>query len=340
MINMMSMSLPLIASLPLATEKPEEILHFTVSAHQASVQSIWSFYCRIEMPQSGISGEYWRSGGTVRMRQRAGNRSDELLVENGLIKSIGHLKAANGIEETVAGISRWRGILGNCDPWFLGCISIHGPDFKAYSLDDLINHHHILKDAKRVVESDHELIYISIEFDKIRHQLWFDPRFNYMLRRRLTSITNDNFREQGGVEVRKFREAAPGIYFPEEVVTITPGENGQLNSTPLASFQDIRINATDFSIPKISFVRGMSLSDSIQGRSYRVDENGVEIGIDPRVHVSLTPPPIPAHSHSDMTVSHSESTPMTYWILPASLVLLCVAGCLWVVRKRRARDCS
>ena len=130
--------------------------------------------------------------------------------------------------------------LGQCDVWALSLLTFLSPQGGWVTLDELMNGQYKVNAVKRRTEGDRELIYINLENEKKRLEIWFDPQVNYLARKMyITSLTR--VKTRGESEVVRFKEAEPGIYFPEQVETRGYHENN-LTGITTKTFSDIRIN--------------------------------------------------------------------------------------------------
>jgi hypothetical protein len=240
-------------------------------------------------------------------------------------------------------ISPYRGLpVGHADPMHGGLFKLVADAPKAPGLvcfDDFMNHKpHTLRRAERVSEGGRELIVLKLEFAPDSWaEYYFDPAVNHLLRKLKSSHVvgtgSRAFTMDGSTEVLRFREGAPGVFFPEEVLYNRLADGAPLGTDRFV-FRDLRVNqplppgALDVGSPKNAVI-----DDAIQGKSYKVDADGKQVG--ESQPLAMPGPPSGAVARTE---TKAEPRSWSAWILPASLGLLGVAGALWLVRKWRGRE--
>ncbi len=179
-------------------------------------------------------------------------------------------------------------------------------------------------------EGGRKLIYVGLEHDLSHLQFWFDPQVNFLVRKRTVTAKNQPTEIRSEGTVTRFKEALPGIFFPE-VVEVRQYVGGRLASEQTFNFKDIRVNQ---SIPadifSLRLPAGTDVTDTVLGKRYTVDANGNPVGpMQDLIRMASAPPP----GVAPRTETREEPRPLTRWILPASVLLLVVAGLIWSVRK-------
>jgi hypothetical protein len=232
------------------------------------------------------------------------------------------------------------------DVWALGLLSFFGPEFTWVSLDDLLAKPHQLRKVKRSQERDRVFFYLDLTHEKGRLELWFDPQVNFLVRRLvLTSNFPGAGEKRAENEVVRFKEVAPAIYFPEQV-ELQVYKDAKVESKRSVTFSNIRVNQPlPAEVFRLRFPDGVNLVDSIQGRMYKVDAEGREIGPardekGAELHLAKSPPfPADTSQQANLTQTQEEPQPaaerLAHWVVLLSLVILASAGGLWLRWRKR-----
>jgi len=203
------------------------------------------------------------------------------------------------------------------------------------AFDEILEKPHRLHSAKSVRENDRDLVHIRISHKGGDVQLWFDPKVNYLVAK---SVTGG---EKSLVErtVQEFKEVKPGIFFPVLIRSVVRGD-GKVVSTSTTTISRIDINAQMPSdIFDIRFPPGILVRDSFKKALFKTDAKR-ELTLAPTdskgmpVHVGNTPV-LTSPEAKPRYATAEESRPWSWWLLPASVVLLVVGGSLWLVQKWR-----
>jgi hypothetical protein len=290
------------------------------------------------------SGEYWRSGDTVRTRYTTDSSTEDYLRRDGLETTVTNFRKADGRKDASGSVQHLflhRRTLGFCDVWYLSMLSF---DFgePAVTLADFLEQPRI---KLRGAEQDGGLFAVRMTNERGEEiDVWLDPAVNYLVRKKVVSSTSkDGTKLQGETEVESFVEPAPGIFFPSRV-TVRHTTNGKLADQSTYEFSAIRINqplpADAF---QVKYVNGMLFLNYVQNKVYHVDEGGRFLKAS-RFHLSKRPPRgdttrngSDADSDSPGQATEEEpSSSAARWILLASAVTLVTAGVLWFMRRRRS----
>jgi hypothetical protein len=325
-------------------QSKSEVLEDVLSRHRAAVETIQTFYCKHTVKYEYIDGrvtvssplEYWRAGDAIRAKwqQDAHNWSDTVVkdMRDVTLSRSGENRspAGNIIPDTgnVGGISNpWSNALFQ----FMNIDTPATKPVRPVPFSDLVADNKT-KRAERVRDGQDEAVVVELEKGRLVREFWFDPRRNYLIKKLVAKS------DQGEAtwEVVGFKEAAPGVYFPEAMV-IKAYKAGALQSTRTATFADIRVNMT---IPestfRLDFPPNIEVHDLIQGKKFITDASGRPSGAG--VDLPHPPPPTsPGHPVVPRTVTKSEPTHWTAWVLPASAGILAVGGGAWGVRRWRTR---
>jgi hypothetical protein len=192
------------------------------------------------------------------------------------------------------------------------------------------SHQKELRSIRRLTEGGVTLIAVEFKLPNWTCTMFLDPAANYMVRKAWTQ----NDAEDGyhsGAEVTRFRQATPGVYFPEEVISKRRNA-GRDQPDEIHTFRNVVVNqpipASTFDL---KFRHGIQVRDRIEGKKYPVNEAGIPIG--PKVPLAATVvTPIDTQPRS---ATQQEPRSAGWWVLPTSVGLLCVAGALWYVRRRK-----
>lgn len=352
----MSKSLPILAvwlafhSMCRAENREDLVKHVRI-ANRAAVEAVHTLSCkgvRITTLPNGqtkesLPEEYQYAEGTFRMRQREGQRWTDVFVKDGRKFSMSNADDRRKRYKVHTAISPYRGLpLGDADPMHHGLFRLVAETQKGLfygPFDDFMNNKpHTLRPAERVFEDGRELIVLKLEFAPDSWaEYYFDPAVNHLLRKikssHVVGTGSSAFTVDASTEVLRYREGAPGVFFPEDVAY-----NNLANGKPLNTFRvlfrDLRVNqplppgALDFRVPKDALI-----DDSIQGKRYQVDADGKQVG--ESQPLGMPGPPLSAPARTE---TKAEPRSWSTWILPTSLALLGVAGVLWLVRKWRGRE--
>jgi hypothetical protein len=220
-----------------------------------------------------------------------------------------------------------------CDPWHKAlCTTSDGGKAGNVSFAQFARtHEKELRSIRRVTESGVSTVAVEFKLPSSTCTIYLDPAVNYMMRK--TRSENDN--EKGyhsSLEVKRFREAALGIYFPEEVV-IKRRERGQDKADETFVFRNVVVNRPiPSTVFELKFRSGIHVRDRIEGTKYRINEAGSPIGPKEQLVPVVTVLP----GVEPQTPTRHEPRASGWWILPSSATLLCLAGTLWYVRRRKA----
>jgi hypothetical protein len=189
-----------------------------------------------------------------------------------------------------------------------------------------------------------QMIQLRLSHDMARLEIWFDPEVNCLIRKVRVDHhpKSGNPRLAGTREVTQFREVASGTYFPEQVL-IRGYRDDRLYAALTTTFSNFRVNQPfGTGAFKLPIPYGMSMADTIQEKVYKVDSEGKNIGpatnekgdkLEYAKDAPLSAAPS-SQGHSSQTTE--ESRPWTFWLLPTGLLAFVVAGCVWLIQRRKA----
>jgi hypothetical protein len=321
----------------------EPLLNEVQTRNRTALESIHTIYCRVSIkasPQGPFpppSGEYWRSADVARARFIFnGVVHDSVYRENRVLTLSAPSKEGARLRVS-ASLAAYDGFpLGLCDPWSLGLLTFSVESRGPLRFDELAGTAFQVRQIQRETEGGHEVVVVDLRHPKATHKLVFDPRVNYLLRKQ-TSLPVDDASGKGftqTAEVLNFYEEA-GVFFPQRIRFQTY-EGDKLRSMREVVLADIRINhplaPETF---RLKLPAGGEFHDLIQGKVFTVDANGQVNG----AGRDLPIPPPPAGASSGRETS-SEPVSWTAWLLPISVVVLLLAGCMWLAGRYRRRSGS
>jgi hypothetical protein len=135
----------------------------------------------------------------------------------------------------------------------------------------------------------------------------------------------------------KFKECSPGVFFPEQEVGRSYN-HGTEHTSSTTEVSDLRVNEP---LPKdifrLTYPRGVILSDTIRGTQYRVDSQGNMMSKETPMGREA-PPPDQTRTESEWaTETQEEPRSAVRWILPVSFGIVTVAGVAAFVQRRRTK---
>lgn len=319
-------------------------------SNKASVQAIQTFYCKVSATHNpasaerATSGEFWKSGDTMRVRYFAGNNRYEYLRQDGRETAILDARQSGGRGKANGSVTPIQSQIpmGFCDVWCISLLSLSS-GASVVTLDDYLNRPHNVRDMRL----DGSLFVIQITLKSGEDvDLWLDSSANYLVRKIVISYINNGHKMRTTGDVDSFAEPLPGIFFPSRVVYKNTTDD-KLAEQSKYEFTSIRANhdlpADAF---KLKYVRGMEFLDYFQNKVYAVDEDGHYLAPSPRKLSAPTQPRIvdpasgvaaPSDPVPRGQASVSEEQSNYNFILICSFVSLAAASGIWLVRRRRAR---
>lgn len=232
------------------------------------------------------------------------------------------------------------------DPFYRALLSFpameEGSD-RNLLLDDFLNQKTVrVNSVERQNRGGRSLIVVKLQVDSVDREFWVDPARGYLVVRTTgSSAVKAGATERKGetiAEVVQFVPPAPGLYFPKEVV-FTFTTDGAVDYRERFLFADIKVNQP---IPPqrfdLTFPVGTQVHDLIESKQYVVGPEGGQSRVRPLS--TLPPPPSadqPANRPGETQETQEEPTPWTWWILPVSVVLVCVGSGILVVRRLAGR---
>jgi hypothetical protein len=335
----------------LSADPDGDLLQNLQRAHRSAVESIRTFSCRVESssdppsePNAEENGQYWRSGNSFRIRRERQFHIDnqlvscrtDLLVRDGKSISLSYLSPPGRLGPAEASIER-ASCRYHCDAWALALINFLVEENRYVPFQNFLASSSV-RDARWIQEGGRDLVCLEADREIASSLTWFDPQVNYLVRKQVVHIKpqiqtplsrSNKFRAER--EVLEFREYAPGVFFPA-VVEWRSYQNGKLHWTRRTRFLDVQVNrGLSPDMFQIRFPPGIVVRDAIRGSVNRTDQKWQPtlVARNEQGHVLQfsREPPLIAPAGVTGTVTAREPVSWTWWILPASLLLLVlVAG--------------
>lgn len=331
-----------------------ELLDFVRDAHRASREQIRTAYCRVEFKATfqtdqakspvtqSCSAKYWFSRDAIRVQVSDSNEGDtDYLWKDSVRKSVVK-RQTNGQPVVGAGLGTFPSrFLHRGDAFARGLLALHLPGTVHYvPFEQLLEQATRVKKVERKSIDDREMIVVALAVEmtvRERVGVWdveihFDPGVNHLVRK--TIYTIGGLRHED--EVVRFKECAPGLFFPERVVRNST-EDGKPYGGSTTEFFDIRVNQPlPADIFQFRYPHGVMLTDTIRNTRYQVDSEGNPISKETAMGRGPPPPPLGEAAPRPGTESLEEPRSFTRWILPVSLGILGLAAGAAVLRRWRA----
>jgi hypothetical protein len=146
------------------------------------------------------------------------------------------------------------------------------------NLDDLLRKPNKSRRVRWQRQWGHDVIYLEVVTEDNGHiELWFDPQYNYLARKLIgyTHSAVDGEARGGDHEVVRFTEAAPGVFFPQQVESHYAFQR-RAYATNTTTFTQIRVNESlPPNIFEFRFPAGLNLVvDRIESKVYKVNAAG------------------------------------------------------------------
>lgn len=331
---------------PQAARGESELLDEILAGNQSTLSGIRTLACRMVVttpvqPKGMLqrpprAAEYWSSEGVSRVRLTSDAGETNSVQRDGALRQLFLPRTRSTENPAVFSI---RAVAphqphGAYDAWKLGLLKLCGPRGFPLTLQELVEGKHELRRIEHDVVDGRDLVVagftvqvsddVAGEFD-----IWFDPKLNFLARKRIATFAGDNRRE---TNVLRFREVLPAVYFPEYVET-RHFQMGELVEHQTVEFFDIRINSP---LPsdwfELSIPGGAHVHDAIADKEYDTDSRGIQVGV-ARSLPKGTPLPLGLAQSAGPT-SH-EPLPWARWIVPGSLIVLVVGVALWIYQRWR-----
>ena len=218
-------------------------------------------------------------------------------------------------------------------------LTVYGANQHRIPLDALLSEPHKLHSMRR----ENGKVLLEVSHDRSNIKIWLNPAVNF-LADKVVMETGDSA-DAGTIgthAVSRFVELLPGIFFPEGVeVSIEDKKTKAITLRIGASFTDIAIDrplpatAFDFRFPP-----NLLVGDGVNNRMMKTDAQGqptiqakARSGELLRLGLGEIVPQTPKEPPGGGTVTQEEPRSWNRWILPASFLLLGLAGVIWTTRR-------
>jgi hypothetical protein len=335
-------------------EDRDQLIATARDGNRAAIASIATMECRYERrpwanttPEQAAKhyalfspGSFWRSGEVWRLLRPMGDGTTmDCVVRDGrglFLRQGGPLGSRRQlVNETMGSVDGVGGLM-----WQWLSFSHWGPvPICYYPFHEILEHPHTIRRAERL--SPENDIHIELTHGNGRLEFWFDPKVNYLIRKRvMVPAADKKYRWED--EVVDFAEPAPAVFVPialEHRCFV----DGALQAVLRTILSDVKVNqplAQDaLRIPKIA---GLECVDFNRNVKFKVDADGNAIGPESPEEVVYVAPnykqgsgiPTPPY-YKDPFEPSKPPTPWWMWMLIASLTVLLTAVIAAIVRRRR-----
>ena len=329
--------------------RSDDILHDSTSNHQATVDAIRTFRCRVSVsfnparPWGADTSEYWRVGNSFRCRSRSGGVTTDSSFRDGVTKLYTNNLSQGG--KARSGQITTKDMAYSCDAWSYGLLSYYGRDRFRVGLRELIGSEGTRASATHVNKDGRRLVRIDVSHARADLQIWLDPSVNYLARYVKTKTKPQFGMSDGLATVDSFQEVAPGVFFPVKVhCEIITGEERK-KSGWVAELADVKINhAIAEKDLEVRFPQNLLVGDEIRNGVFRTNADGIPsqqaVNSEGRKLILSSGPPVPIADPDAQiaSVTKEEPLPRSRWILRAAIALLALAVVLSVARRIRGRQ--
>jgi hypothetical protein len=169
----------------------------------------------------------------------------------------------------------------------------------------------------------------------VRWAIWFNPERSYLVHHLERQFESD-VKTHTLDEVVEYFEYEPGRFVPRKLQGSMQMKGGEYRQSQIIELADIKVNqpiSDDvFALPRAA--GGGTLLDRITNTEYAVDENWKQAG-PATPHQTLTVPKRSADGGDVYLSQTRESRWRINWIVAVSVLVLMVAGALYVYRRVR-----
>jgi hypothetical protein len=217
----------------------------------------------------------------VSEKNEAGEVIKDIVYREGIQRALIGVRAGNAKNRYISAvISREEEIISDMDAWSMGlCYLPH----ERLTLDELLGRNAKFEGIQFVRDDGKKKIRLDFTSPQLfNYEVRVDPSVNFLIdqvKTRCVRKDGDHSTEvRNEFVVSSFTEVAPGVYFPERVVS-KGVEDGKLVATHTVEFSEVHVNrkyeANSFDL---KFPSGVFVTDKINGTLYQVDGNGKPAG--------------------------------------------------------------
>lgn len=335
-----------VTSLKSQPQTEQALLQYVQDAHRGSRELLRTCSCRMEFrstlaePNSAakidsFTSYFWYSPPTLRCKVHHHGTTTDYIWSESIKQAVTQVAGAKRANATR---SRSNQHIPRGDAFIRGLLILQVPGTSdCVPFEQFLARSKKGAEAKKVHLDSKEMIRVRAKFhepdsEQWSVELWFDPSVNYLVRKkRYTS--QDNYVLED--EVPEFQESGGGVFFPKKA-TGRSGSGGVFHHEHETTFSEIKLNhKLPDGIFKLQYPDGVYLRDNIRGVRYKVDSAGnrkspEEVLTSKKV---APPPPAPQEPRRFQTASEEEPFRWEFMILPASMLLLCCAMSVAIVRR-------
>lgn len=210
-----------------AADTPEQLLAIARDGNRAAIRSVQTMECRYARnaePGTApdqtcaflFSGRFWRSGNTYRLLELHApleQRDTEYIYRDGKTLAI----RKGGGAPPILSLTTPSSVHGTGgEMWQYLLFSHWGPqEASFFTFDEILQQKYVLKTCERLPSGE---IHVVLSHARSpRQEYWFDPKFNYLVRRSVSVALDTNYHQQH--EVIEFAEPIAGVFIPKTVET-------------------------------------------------------------------------------------------------------------------------
>lgn len=330
-----------LVGLPLSirAEEEQELLTLVRAGHRSAQEAIHSLSCTVRVEsgfptvQGAEEGKYWRSFDRARIQQEqpTGTVDYYYLIPDSELRTVTRNRPGTGQPAWWAG----RQVI-NYEPQSLDVWRHMYLEF-----DVLLPHANGTPRAKRERTEGRDCVRVTMNITvqvsgtEIQHTFWFDVGRNYLLWKRVDTVKQ----HRGEQQILEFIEPQPGVFFPTKKVGKSFHGREQ-RGQDFFTLADVRINEPVakgiFELPRVP--RGTMCTDWIKKQRYPIDATWQQTSGSRAEPFELSVAPVSSPGQRGFSApSTTESRSWTFWIAPASLAVLALAGAIWLYRRYRSR---
>ncbi len=272
----------LVLSLLHGSDVDSNALALVREAHRQTRQSIQTIEVTFSVipldletsrPRQGqrIDVEWRQAGEAIRCLRRTGDVTTDQLWHDGEMKALETRKGKNNKLVRAGSLSSNKKTISIVtNPWVQGILRVPLQLDRVFD-DALAERSRILELAR--VQQDGNTLYrarfsappVGGNQQAVEHEALFDPQHGFLVRK--TRCSTAKYRQE--LDVLKFAEPKPGIFFPSEV-ELRVFNDDKLRSKTRVTFTSVRVNGVvDPSYFELHFPEGISVADHRKGLAYK-----------------------------------------------------------------------
>jgi hypothetical protein len=191
-------------------------------------------------------------------------------------------------------------------------------------------------DGNKVVRIDLSIPRTRGDDKRRDFELWLDPKVNHLARKLITR-TEGNDGSRTVLEVLKFDEPVPGVFFPV-VSKLIAYQDNKPEVTIDIEVSDLRVNQPIAdSVFTLEIPAGAFVADEISGTSYTMVAGGGKTDVQNRPRMDVAAIGIQSDPNAPKPTPWQEAHPETLtsglWYIAAAFFVLLAVGTLWLRRR-------